>query len=270
MSKDLSPSFNYDGIDKDVKGKLINLAGQFNNKMRSYKKSWLDLGEIVSDAHELLSGVGRDGKFASWIESFLNVSRQTAYRYMWAWQRFGKCNSVEHFTTEALYELAGPNTPEKAVKEAIKLADKGKTITKSVSSELVEKHTVDSKATESGKDDRTDSPGKTPQETSHRPPGSGKDQDSEPVDFGACPNCGGRKWTHGTDGASCAKCGQPHGESAGNPDEDRAGIERSRLVKTIDAGMRSGDDLNHLLPRPEHPELIRLLKAARAIAKEWK
>lgn len=142
MSKELT-TFDYDGIDKETRGKLVALAGQFNSQMKGYKKLWMDLGKIVGEAHELLAGNGSEGKFGPWVEANLNVNRSTAYRYMWAWDRFGKCCSVQHFTTEALYELSGPNVPEKAVSEAIKRADKGERITKSLAGELTDKHTVE-------------------------------------------------------------------------------------------------------------------------------
>jgi hypothetical protein len=135
--------FDYSELDKDTKGMLISYAGEFSRAMRDHKQTWLTAGEPISKAHELLATSGKEGKFSKWVEVVLGVSRQTAYRFMWTWERFGNCNSLEQFTTEALYLLAGPNVPDKAVKEAVKLADKGQRIDKPLGEELIEKHTVE-------------------------------------------------------------------------------------------------------------------------------
>ena len=150
MKEIATVGFDYESVEKDVKQKLLALAGQFNRAVAAHHKTWLNLGEPISEAHELLAGNGREGKFTKWVESELSVTKRTAYRYKYAWDRFGnKCDSLSHFSTEAIYALSGPTVPEDAVKDAIKLAGKGKRVNLELAEELIEKHTVDSTAQES-------------------------------------------------------------------------------------------------------------------------
>ena len=215
-----------------------------------------------------------------------------------------------------MYELAKSET---AKRKALKLAERGVKVTHSVAKELVEEasdsepkatrraadsgsgdgpsrpailsppsgDTPESAATESGEDERTDSPGTTPQETDHRPPRSGKDKPVA-IDYGKCPNCAGTKWTSDEFGAVCAKCHQPHGEPVGDQDEDRITMQRKKTVNTVDALIRAFDDLNARLARAEHEGseppskdyaeivkfvkrfgVIRVTKVLLKITKEW-
>jgi hypothetical protein len=118
---------------------------------------------------------------------------------------------------------------------------------------------------------------------------------SEPVDapetpepdYGKCPNCAGTKWRENQDGVSCAKCHQPHGEPAGDVDEDRIKTQRQKTVKTGEALMRAFDDLQTMKAKPEHGgtedfkaddvfALVRQIGAVKTckgllkIAKSWK
>ncbi len=294
MGKELAAQvFDYSTLDKAVKGKLIALAGQVKREKAKHATSGMAIGESISEAHDLLAGDGRDGTFANWVELECGFGRTTAYNYMWTWRRFGKCSSLEHFTQEALYALASPKTPETAVNEAVKLADKGVYVNKERADEILGKFRDLSNsvaagrdarkpegtpatpkggsnppATASGKDERTESTGKKPQEPSPRPSGSDTDK---PGDFGTCPNCGGKKWTEDEFGATCAKCNQPHGEPVGDQDEGRAGTQRSKSVKTVEALMRAISDLHRLLPKPkEHAHLIAQCKMILTELRAWK
>lgn len=91
----------------------------------------------------------------------------------------------------------------------------------------------------------------------------------DPVDYGKCPACAGVKWLATDDGVVCAKCQHPHGEPAGDADEDRVKTQRQKTVKTIDALMRAFDDLNTMLAKPEHPETITTCKGLLRVAREW-
>lgn len=98
----------------------------------------------------------------------------------------------------------------------------------------------------------------------HKPPAS-----STPS-YGKCPNCLGLKWTEDDDGVSCAKCHHPHGEPAGDVDEDRLKIQRSKTVKTAEALMRAFDDLQAMEARVEHQAAVDGCKALMRLAKGWK
>ncbi len=89
-------------------------------------------------------------------------------------------------------------------------------------------------------------------------------------DYGKCPNCAGVKWTEDEDGVVCKKCNHPHGEPAGDRDEDRIKTQKSKTVKTCEALLRAFDDLQTMKARPEYDEAILRTKQLLAIARGWK
>ncbi len=105
-------------------------------------------------------------------------------------------------------------------------------------------------------------------------------------DYGKCPSCAGTKWVEAKEGVSCAKCNHPHGEPAGDVDEDRITTQRQKTVKTGEALMRAFDDLQTMRARAEHDGkqnsgadaisvvknlgVIKTCKALLNIAKGWK
>ncbi len=89
--------------------------------------------------------------------------------------------------------------------------------------------------------------------------------------YGKCPACAGVKWTEDKDGhVVCAKCRHPHGEPAGDADEDRLTTQRLKTVKTAEALMRAFDDLHTMKAKSEHDEVIKSCKKLIKTAKGWK
>ena len=93
------------------------------------------------------------------------------------------------------------------------------------------------------------------------PPKAGQRAAEEPEqpDLGKCPVCGGTKWDEDDDGHSCSKCHHPHGEPAGDVDEDRIKTQRQKTVKTVEALIRAFDDLHGMKAREEHGGATRWL-----------
>ncbi len=96
---------------------------------------------------------------------------------------------------------------------------------------------------------------------------------AEAVDLGKCPNCGGKKWKDDGLGNVCAKCKHPHGEPAGDADDHRTQAirdQQSKLVKTMEAGMRAVGDLYDLVRNDaKKAEANRLLKIVLHMGKDW-
>lgn len=269
MGKELSTAvFDYSVLDKDAKGKLISLAGSIKREKAKHAASGMAIGESVAAAHAILAGEGGDGKFSEWVELECGFGRTSAYNYLWTWQKFGNCSTVEQFDAGALYALASPKAPPKAVAEAEKLADKGHKITLDKARELLDKfRVVEAKP---GKDAGK---GTTPQEPDPRPPRNGTDKPEVASDrLGKCPNCAGAKWTKDNFGFTvCAKCGHPHGEPTGGTDENRLSDQRSKTVKTVEALMRAFGDLHMLVPKEQaHEDAIATCKILLKTAKGWK
>lgn len=133
-------TFDYEGIDPEAKSKLIWYAGQIAAAASDHVKRAVEMGQLIYEAHELLAGVGRDGHFKPWVEKECGFSRRTAYRYMAAWSRFGKCDSLSRFSAEAVYELSPNTVPTEASDEAMKLAKKGRRISIEVAKEILNRH----------------------------------------------------------------------------------------------------------------------------------
>lgn len=91
----------------------------------------------------------------------------------------------------------------------------------------------------------------------------------EPEDLGKCPNCACSKWEKDEAGVSCVKCHHPHGEPAGDADEDRIKTQRQKTQKTAEALMRAFDDLQCMKAKAVHREAIGACKGLLKIAKEW-
>lgn len=215
MTKELSTAvFDYSDLDKDVKGKLIALAGTIKREKAKHSQSGLEIGKAIACAHAELAGDGGDGRFSEWVEMECGFGRTTAYNYMWTWQRFGNCSSLEQFTQEALYALASPKAPAPAVKEAEKLADKGHKITLDKAKELLDKfREVEAKAkprraTSAAAPSPAGTPDLPPEGTANQ-----TDQGSQGkgAQAGACIRTGGDH-RFGTDDEGdyrCLECGEP-------------------------------------------------------------
>lgn len=192
MSKELAAQvFDYSALSKDAKGKLIYLAGEIRKQSKAHASSGLELGRLFAESRGLLGE-----SFKTWVERESWHSVRSAYNYILAWENFGDCANLHNIELSAMYELA---KNEKAKNKALKLAEKGVKVTHAMAKELVEAEISDKgkpggepesssltpassgpasgEAADSlGEDDRTDSTGTKPQDSSHRPPRSGKDK----------------------------------------------------------------------------------------------
>ena len=131
-------AFDYAELLPDQKGKLISLAGQIRKGRQHYIAAVFEVGEAIATAHSILSDHHK-GTFAKWVEGECGIEERTAYNYMHAWQTFGAEGEKITIPATAMYLLSAPEAPEKAAKEAIKLADKGERITVARAKELLEK-----------------------------------------------------------------------------------------------------------------------------------
>lgn len=90
---------------------------------RRERSDILAIGEALTTARALLEG---DETFTKWVESECDFSRTTAYRYIDAWDAFGKRprELVELFTSSAIYALSKEKSPNDAIDRAMAYASK--------------------------------------------------------------------------------------------------------------------------------------------------
>lgn len=132
--------FDYAVIEKDQQGRLRYCASEIQKQKASVAVSIMAIGEMLSVAHEQLAGY-RHGTFQKWIESECGFSKTSAYRYIDAFRVFSNCPTVGQIEDSAMYALAQKDTPEKALKEVLKLAEKGVRVTQKQAKEIIKKHT---------------------------------------------------------------------------------------------------------------------------------
>lgn len=304
---EIAKGFDYDGLDKETRGKLVALAGQVRRSTKGHIEHALQMGEAVHEAHGLLSKAGCESKFGQWVEQECGFGKQTAYNYLNAFLRFGgQSSKLGQFTSEAIYLLSCDGVPDSVVKATLALADKQRVTMDVAQATLDRFRTISAKgkpggvrassssapassgpaageaADSSGEDASTEASGTKSQEHDPRPPRNGKarpgdSRKPEAQDYGKCPNCASTKWTADEFGASCAKCHHPHGEPLGDSDEtgeasktERAKVMRLKLIKTVEACQRAVDDMNDLVKRPvEHKQGEELTKQLLRLAKGW-
>lgn len=234
--------FDYTRLDEDTASKLRYYAQSGNALVRKSMIQFIaNFGQILSDAKKLLASHG-DGTFCKWATSEFDLSRQTVYNYVNAWD---KCLSngltnYDNITPTALYLLSKDDTPKSVRDQSLKLAHKQSTVTQSDVKKLL------------------------PQGVGRAP------RKKKKPDYGKCPNCAGTKWDEDEEGVSCHKCHHPHGEPAGDVDDKELTTQRSKTIKTVEALMRAFDDLQVMRAKSEHAGAIESCKALLRLAKAWK
>lgn len=291
MSKAITTTqFDYAMVDEDTKGKLIWYAAEIQRQGVSHVETGLEMGRLLTESRDLCN----DKKtFEMWVDRECRHSIRTAYNYMSAFEHFGSCAKFAQIELSAMYELA---KNEIAKNRALKLADKGQRITYSVAKDLVsdaqkppkaepkkppvvaavvpseesipwddvDESIVHSDAVIVGEDEGV------PVYSTYDTPEPDVDEPASPPD-GQCPACAGSKWTSDEFGWICAKCNHPHGEPAGEVEDERITIQRAKTRKTVEALMRAFDDLHLLCQRSnEHAEVMESCKWMIQIAKDWK
>jgi flagellar motility protein MotE (MotC chaperone) len=123
----------YKGIDlleiKPLEAHAVNIE-KLQDTMRSVSvRKVLAIGKELIEARERLGKKG-SGKFGAWCRDRLKMSRRSCYNYIYAYEVFGDCATVaQMFDVTAMYHLAQPGVPSKAVTEALIHAEGGRRIT---------------------------------------------------------------------------------------------------------------------------------------------
>lgn len=248
MSKALTKSFDYSIVDKDAKSDLIYFASEILKARDAAAKSIIEMGQWLSSAQERLAKPG-SGVFINWVETECGFSERTAYNLIYSYRAFGDFANFAKMEDSAAYALASPSAPEKARKEAMKLANKGESITHAKAKEIIAKH----KQTSSDKG----KPGGDGHTSLNATPASDGPASSEPAaENGSDPALDAAVGPPGSPGDVSGdpfEPEEPGAEPAGAPGnaDDEFRTQRSKTVKTIEAAMRAFSDLHRLVPRPD-------------------
>lgn len=146
---ELIAGFSYKDMDKDTAAKLRYCAKQLQELKKSLAGNVLAIGETIAIAHEQFAQP-KTGNFLTWVELEGGFSKSSAYNYMAAFRVFGNIPTVGRIEDSAMYALAQNDTPEKALKEVLKLADNGAKITQKQAKAIIKKHKSSSAAPSGG------------------------------------------------------------------------------------------------------------------------
>ncbi len=281
--------FDYSTVDADGKSKLLWYAAEIRKAGVAHVEAGLEMGRMLAEARELCG----EKPFREWAPAECGCSLRTAYNYMAAFSEFGECATVAHIELGAMYLLTNN---DRAKKKAIKLSEKGITVTQTVAKKLVDESKPPAPKPpppppSSDPFDEAPFPPQDAVDAGIMPPApESPDAASEPEgdpespkpprgrrakpddELEPCPNCRANKWTDDDgDGLACAKCLHPYGEPAGDVDDDRIKTQRQKTRKTAEALQRAFDDLHAMLAKPpKHTEAVRLCAELLGIAKGWK
>lgn len=140
MSKqELIVGFSYNGMDKETEAELRYYAKQLQGLKNQLAGNVLRIGEAISKAHEKFANP-KNGNFLKWLEFEGGFSKSSAYNYMAAFKVFGNIPTVGKIEDSAMYALAQNDTPEKALKEVLRLTEKGEKITQKQAKAIIKKY----------------------------------------------------------------------------------------------------------------------------------
>jgi hypothetical protein len=126
-------------VDKDVKGKLINIAGRLRKLSDRFRESGMEVGEAVHEAHEVLA-TERKGLFEQWVECETEIGLSSAYNLKNVYERNCDFPIIGKLPPTVAYLLAAPGTPKKAIEAVEKAVGRGAKPTVELAKSEIKKH----------------------------------------------------------------------------------------------------------------------------------
>ncbi len=133
-----SVEFSYDLVEKDQAEKLRYCAKEFQKYRDAFAVSVMGIGATLAIAQETLANNG-NGMFLKFVEK-CGFSKSSAYRILDAYRVFANVPTVGRIEDSAMYALSHKDTPEKALKEVLVLAEKGVQVTQKQAKAVIKKH----------------------------------------------------------------------------------------------------------------------------------
>jgi len=129
--------FDYGVLDQDIREAVQQKTNQIKLALKRTRHDIFHIGRYVTEVKASLP----HGKFNSWIESELQISRTQAHRFMRVYAEF-KDVDLENleFTPTAMYSLVTKDVSDEAIKDAVKEAKEGKVIDASAAKSIKQKH----------------------------------------------------------------------------------------------------------------------------------
>jgi GGDEF domain-containing protein len=128
-----------DGFNLQADNQLLiqQRTDEIKNLIRRTASNLIEIGKKLHEVKQLLG----HGNFGNWLLTEFNWSVATATKMMQASERFENVNFTNlNFAPSAIYLLAAPSTPKKAITEALTQARGGKPITYTFAKQIVDHH----------------------------------------------------------------------------------------------------------------------------------
>lgn len=123
MTDLITGDFNYASVDEETAGKLEYFAKSGKALLRKTQIQFIaDMGKILSEARDVLSHKG-DGTFIKWAKAEFDVSHQTVWNYVNAWDKClsnGLTNYL-NWSATALYLASADDFPKPVMKKLEKI-----------------------------------------------------------------------------------------------------------------------------------------------------
>jgi flagellar biosynthesis GTPase FlhF len=125
MSDMITGDFNYASVDEDTAAKLEYFAKTGKALIRKSQIQFIaDFGKLLSEARDVLASHDKNkGKFVKWATSEFDISKDTVYRYMNAWDRILSHGATTYmnWSPTALYMASADDFPKPAQKKLEKI-----------------------------------------------------------------------------------------------------------------------------------------------------
>src|SRR5690606_10391768 len=127
---ELAKAFDYGELPEPEIKAMERHAERLSAIRDSVAQSAIETGRILSEARDRLAS-RRTGTFEQWVEQRCGMTPQHARRFINVSEQFGSKPNIDvrFFDDTAMFLLAAPSCPEKARKEAERLAEQGKRVT---------------------------------------------------------------------------------------------------------------------------------------------
>jgi len=126
MSDIVTGDFNYGSVDEDTAAKLEYFAKSGKALIRKSQIQFIaDMGKLLSEARDILSHKG-DGTFVKWAKAEFDVSHQTIWNYVNAWDKSlsnGLTNYL-NWSATAVYLASSEELPKPVQKKLAAMASK--------------------------------------------------------------------------------------------------------------------------------------------------
>jgi len=124
MSDLITGDFDYGSVDEDTAEKLEYYAKSGKALYRKHQIQFIaDMGKLLSEARDVLSS-HKTGTFIKWATAEFDISKDTVYRYVNAWDRILSQNATTylHWSKTAVYLASSEELPKPVLKKLAAMA----------------------------------------------------------------------------------------------------------------------------------------------------